>query len=478
MPGPVRLSTVLSGPGFPGRSLPFAGRAGSVLLAGLALALSGVEPGIGEPALLVMSQAVAAPSAAEEVEQRLRELEKRRQAEKARLEKAEQEREELARQEKALREMSIKVASRVQEQESALTALEEQLIALEKTALQKSAELSQQDQHLVTLLGALERVARQPPYAMLGPDRSAEDTVRTAMLLRVAIPGIEQRAEALRGELAALASLREEITEKRRAAEKTREELENEKVRMADLVISKADLLRQTEEQRAALTSRIAELGKEAGDVRDLIDRLEEQRRAEERALERERERERRQREQEIALARQSGDLVPIPEPAPIPPDPPARNARSATVSLTLADLDSFPRQRKAVLGMPVSGRIVIQYGDKVDSGAKSQGIKIETRQNAQIVAPFDGTVAYAGPFRHYGSLLIIEHKGGYHTLLAGMSRIDTVAGSLLKAGEPVGVMGKDSPIGGPLLYLELRRNGTPINPQPWLAMRDGKVTG
>jgi len=162
-------------------------------------------------------------------------------------------------------------------------------------------------------------------------------------------------------------------------------------------------------------------------------------------------------------------------DPVEVPKPPPVPGERS---SLTLAALKTLSTKAKGKLKWPVQGKIAVKYGAKIGSGQSSQGIKIETRKYAQIVAPFDGTVAYAGPFRHYGRLLIIEHKGNYHTLLAGMSRIDIVAGSLLKAGEPVGIMGENSPIGGPLLYLELRRRGNPTNPQPWLAKRDGKVTG
>ena len=86
-------------------------------------------------------------------------------------------------------------------------------------------------------------------------------------------------------------------------------------------------------------------------------------------------------------------------------------------------------------------------------------------------MAPYDGQVVFAGQFRGYGQILIIEHNEGYHTLLAGLSRIDCVVGQWLMAGEPVGRMGR--PVdGNPELYLELRRNGQPINPLPWLMVR------
>ncbi|MBI3444037.1 MAG: peptidoglycan DD-metalloendopeptidase family protein, partial [Magnetospirillum sp.] len=98
------------------------------------------------------------------------------------------------------------------------------------------------------------------------------------------------------------------------------------------------------------------------------------------------------------------------------------------------------------------------------------------TRKAAQVIAPFDGHVAFAGPFRGYGLLLIIEHSEGYHTLLAGMSQIDCAVGQKLLAGEPVGIMGQDD--SKPNLYVELRRNGQPVNPLPWLMAQKNKASG
>jgi septal ring factor EnvC (AmiA/AmiB activator) len=92
-------------------------------------------------------------------------------------------------------------------------------------------------------------------------------------------------------------------------------------------------------------------------------------------------------------------------------------------------------------------------------------------------VAPYDGQVAFSGPFRGYGQILIIDHGEGYHTLLVGLSRIDGGEGQKVVAGEPVGLMG-NSDSGRPALYVELRRNGRPINPLPWLTARNDKAGG
>jgi septal ring factor EnvC (AmiA/AmiB activator) len=111
---------------------------------------------------------------------------------------------------------------------------------------------------------------------------------------------------------------------------------------------------------------------------------------------------------------------------------------------------------------------VVASFGSHEGSGAASQGIAYETRAGAQVVAPYDGRVMFAGPFHAYGQILIIEHDGGYDSFVAGLDRLDVAVGQWVVAGEPVGAMpeGEEQP----RLYLELRHDGQPVNPLPWLA--------
>jgi septal ring factor EnvC (AmiA/AmiB activator) len=113
------------------------------------------------------------------------------------------------------------------------------------------------------------------------------------------------------------------------------------------------------------------------------------------------------------------------------------------------------------------------------------KGISLQTREEARITAPADGWVVYAGPFRSYGQLLIINAGGGYHILLAGMSRIDVSLGQFVLAGEPIAVMGSLAASGSsgkdslrPVLYVEFRKDGRPVDPGPWWAAASGKVQG
>ncbi|MGI9383330.1 MAG: murein hydrolase activator EnvC family protein [Methyloligellaceae bacterium] len=143
-----------------------------------------------------------------------------------------------------------------------------------------------------------------------------------------------------------------------------------------------------------------------------------------------------------------------------------------------------FDRAR-GTLRLPAQGQQTHGFGDRDPSGAELQGVSLQTRKEARITSPSDGWVVYSGPFRSYGQLLIINAGGGYHILLAGMSRIDVSLGQFVLAGEPIAVMGKSatSSVSGkersrPVLYVEFRKDGRPIDPGPWWAEASWKVQG
>jgi septal ring factor EnvC (AmiA/AmiB activator) len=88
------------------------------------------------------------------------------------------------------------------------------------------------------------------------------------------------------------------------------------------------------------------------------------------------------------------------------------------------------------------------------------------------VVSPCAGRIVFANAFRSYGLLLIVDCGGGYHAVLAGFDRLDAKVGQQVAAGEPVGVMPNWEPgVSGnrPALYVELRHDGQPVNPAPWL---------
>jgi septal ring factor EnvC (AmiA/AmiB activator) len=129
----------------------------------------------------------------------------------------------------------------------------------------------------------------------------------------------------------------------------------------------------------------------------------------------------------------------------------------------------------KGKLPMPAQGKRILSFGDRAQTG-RSNGIVIETRQAAQVTSPNDGWIMYAGEFRSYGQILIINAGGGYNILLAGLSQLDVQVGQFVLAGEPVGKMAANNK--SPGIYVEFRKDGQPINPDPWWADGSRKVQG
>lgn len=405
----------------------------------------------------------------------------------------------------SLQQDMVAAAKRAQDLEDQLSDKERVLVSLEKRQAEKSDALHARQEQLARTLGALQRIALSPPEAALVAPRTPIDTARTALLLSTAVPAIEQRAESIRVDLAALSNLHEIIAQERRDLATANLALTEEQLRLNKLIERKRGLEDvATAEQRAA-RARARKLASEAKDLRDFVAKLEQE--SQERELQRARqvrarealetaERAAREAAEEQALSEQAVPEQAEPDlseaapaeteqaeaTAPNPEETQQAQLIAPEVPKPLVkpgNIRSFPaRPSAANLVMPARGRLVIQYGDRdAEEPAASKGISIRTRGFAQVVAPYDGRVAYAGEFRGYGQILIIEHGGRYHTLLAGLDRIDAIAGQWVLAGEPVGLMGR-AETDDPVLYLELRKTGQPINPLPWFATTDSKVQG
>ena len=141
----------------------------------------------------------------------------------------------------------------------------------------------------------------------------------------------------------------------------------------------------------------------------------------------------------------------------------------------------------KGQIALPVTGKISRRFGADDGNGGVMLGDMVATQSAAIVTAPSDGSVLYAGPFRSYGQLLILNAGDGYHVVLAGMSRISVAPGQSVLAGEPVGAMGEAriasvsaQPPGNaePELYVEFRKDGKPVDPAPWWADRHSGRTG
>jgi septal ring factor EnvC (AmiA/AmiB activator) len=418
--------------------------------------------------LFAALSSISSPAGAETPQQQLKSIEQ--QLEESRQKQAEYARqaEALAAELAALRADSVAAAKAAQEHEAALSGLEEQIATLGGEEKQKAQDLMRQRARQRQLLMALTRLARNPPEALALAPGDPIDSVRSGLLLGRAVPPLEAQAQQLRSEIAALAEVRRQLAEAEMKHRSERASLEREQARLAELIARKAVLQEQAQQGAAATGQRLVQLAAQASDLQQLIERLESERKAREAEAERRRAEEER-RAAEEAMRRQApraegrGGVI-VTAPPPVIPDP------SKPLSLR-----PFAKARGALL-YPASGRLLRRFGETDDIGVASKGLTFETRAGAQVVAPYDGRVLFAGPFKGYGQILIIEHGDGYHSLLAGLDRVEGTVGQWLVAGEPVGTMPRGDE--KPRLYLELRHDGQPINPLPWLATRNEKVSG
>ncbi|MHB1205488.1 MAG: murein hydrolase activator EnvC family protein, partial [Rhodospirillaceae bacterium] len=366
----------------------------------------------------------------------------------------------IARDVEAIRGDLIATAKDIQDQEHSLTIMENRIRDLEAQSARMGATLIRRDAQMTDVLLALERLALRPSDALALTPLSPADAVRSAILLRAALPHIKQSEVSLQRELGDLYKLRGETTQQKEEAAAAAAALITKRARLESLEQEKAARRVSLVSRGEELDAHVAKMAREAQDLRDLFAKL-----AEEKAA-----RDKEAAEAARLKAAEAAKAKPA-EPAPSPrPSAPAEHDVAVTRSFA---------QARGTMPFPVTGALSGRYGEAAgsaeDPGLRAKGITITTRGGAQVVAPFDGIVAFAGPFRGYGQLLIIEHSEGYHTLLAGMGRIDAVVGSRVLAGEPVGTMESE---GAPSLYVELRRDGQPINPLPWLANRAGKISG
>lgn len=411
----------------------------------------------------------------------LESIEKKAAERREQAQELESEARRLAQEVQAIKAESIAVAKRTQNLESELTQIEDTLATLEDERAAKAERLRARRNQLTTTLAALQRIAVLPPEALAVAPGSPLDAVRSGTLLQVAVPEIEQRAAQLKRELEELRQLRSEIEQQQASLRDTAKRLADERARLNTLLERKQTLRQQTAARSEEMTQQAEQFARQAESMRDLLDKLQAQAAA-----------------REEARQRRLAEQAPVPGTKPSAPDSGESQRAAAEQTQTASrtarikppdeqaarlsrpgDIRDFPGERSS-LTMPARGRVVTQFGNRIQrAGGESEakGIEIATRPSAQVVAPYDGQVVYAGPFRGYGRILIIEHGGRYHSLLAGLERVDAVVGQWVLAGEPLGVMG-DSADRDPRLYVELRRTGQPINPLPWLAQTGDKVRG
>jgi septal ring factor EnvC (AmiA/AmiB activator) len=373
----------------------------------------------------------------------------------------------------------IEAGKQVQASEAKLSETEAKLSELTDQVTVIRNSITERKETIVKMLSAMQRIGRTPPPALVTRRDDALAVVRSAMLLAQVFPELKYQADNLSQELDGLVKLETGIREKRDTEKRENDRLAGERGRIDKLLEEKKAKLAQSEAELAATRQAAEQQAAEETELNALIARLDERiakaevaqydaEVATEKAL--------RAREQQQALATPGNEkVIEIkPDAAKIAFASPARMKPAMPFELT-----------KGTLPLPAQGKRLKRFGEADGVGGSLRGISLQTRGEARIIAPTDGWVVYAGPFRSYGNLLIINAGGGYHVLLAGMGRIDVSLGQFVLAGEPVAVMGAVLQAGQgnndnsrPVLYVEFRKDGRPIDPGPWWAEASEKVQG
>ena len=326
------------------------------------------------------------------------------------------------------------LAARIQEAEAGIAAAEARLSLIQNERRKLDRQLAERREPLVRLTAALQNFARRPLALSALRPGSLRETVYLSALLDSTVPQVRQRTAALRSSIARGEALAREADQ---AIASLREQEDTLGVRQRELAAIESRqriVSRQASGAAARETERALALSEEARDLSGLVRQL-------------------------SAAAELREELAALPGPVLRPSSGGAASA--GVTSAPTATPSARSRLAPVDLQLPVAGRTVTGFGSVTPSGVRSQGVTIVPRGGAQVIAPAAGRVAFAGPYRGFGRIVILEHGGGWTSLVTGLARSDVDVGEELVAGAPLGIAGVEDPE----VTLELRRGQTAVNP-------------
>lgn len=353
----------------------------------------------------------------------------------------------------ALKTRLIEAAQKVQQSEKRLTRSEGEIEELTRQEAQIRVALDTSREKIAQMLGVMQRMGREPPPVMITERNDALRMVRSAMILSSFFPGFKAEADNLSETLRDLNTIITQSREEHVRQAEAQADFDRLKGEIDTLLAQKRDQMKDNSAKLDNLKVAATRHSRAVTDLGDLFKRL----------------------DAEVAnrsnLAAYEAELKQLGPAIELKP-----GVKQAAFVQPGRMKPAIPFEKaKGLLPLPSQGKRLKSYGSKDDAGGKSEGIYIETRGEAQITSPSDGWVIYAGQFRSYGQLLIINAGGGYHILLAGLDQIYTNVGQFVLAGEPVAAMGKKPPqgtasvqSGNPVLYIEFRKDARPVDPDPW----------
>lgn len=453
------------------------------LLPGLPCAIAGLLAGL----LVGLPQSLAEPPHDPEA------LQKSLESRRSELDKAEQRAkflqadvDQIAEERQRINARLLETASLIQKSEAELSGIEARLGELDAQEKTLRGSLEQRHDQISKLMSALLRMGRNPPPVIMTHRSDALAMVRSAMLLASTFPELRTQALALAERLNELVRVISSIRAERERLKAETARLSDARARLASFKEAKRTTLLERQAELAKVRADAAEISKNVSDLSELIAQLDKSVTKNTTLKDYEEDAKR------LAAAdRAQASAPPAGQTAPPKDEPKSKPLVVVLGPQQGAGLGNPGRIKPAVpfqlakgrLPLPAHGRRVIAFADKTQYGGQSKGIVLETRASAQITSPCDGWIVYAGEFRSYGQLLIINAGGGYHILLAGLSQIDVQPGQFVLAGEPVGTMSGvpaqgDAERNVPVLYVEFRKDGRPIDPDPWWAEGHQKVQG
>lgn len=322
------------------------------------------------------------------------------------------------------------LAARIQQAEAAIAVNTAQIAGIEHERARMRALLAQHQQPLVKLTAALQRLSRRPPALSLLRPGSLRDAVYLRAVLQTMLPTVQRRTAGLRAEIDKSRALQAKAEQASAALRASEGEFARRRQALAALESGQRLASREASGIADREAERALALAEAARDLGGLVSELDKQ--GEVRA-------------QLAAL-----------------PGPVLRPAQPAAAQVATGQDPALPTP-PGLAGyiLPVSGRLVQGFGETAPGKPRSRGILLAANPSAQAVAPAAGRVVFAGPFEGFGQIVIIEHGGGWTSLITGLTLLDARVGQRLVAGSPLGLAGP----GRPQVSLELRRGGEPVNP-------------
>lgn len=333
------------------------------------------------------------------------------------------------------RRRAAALAARIQRAEADVQAAQARIAIIARVQRAQADRLAARQEPVVRLTAALQMMARRPVALALVQPGSLADAVHMRAMLGQVLPVIRQRTAGLRAELATSRALRATAQQAADAMARAQQDRRAQQAELAALETRKRVAARTLGGDAGMESERALALGERARDIVDLMDRLEQAGDVRDR------------------LAALAGPL-----PRPARPD----RAGAPPPDRTAADTGPPPYR------LPVIGQLVTGMGEVDDSGVRARGLTLVTQPGAQAVAPTAGRVAFAGPYRGYGQILIIDHGQGWTTLITGLHRLSAQVGDSVRQGEPVGVTGPQRAD----VTVELRRGGRPVDIVPLIGLR------